>query len=184
MNTIPKTEFYADRAVDQIGNVIKIIYKIIWWIWPTVFWICFFSLWFLPKDMMKVLQDMGSRLLAILPVPDTVLYTFALLPFWLWLVGELLSSVVKIVRKYMLYPKSDFTETAMVTVEKKELIVHHSSKSGTSHSYLIWIKHPVSQSLMKVDVEQAGTFEKIKEGNPVAVKHLLTPTNIVYLTVE
>ncbi|NBB20157.1 hypothetical protein GVN20_12405 [Runella sp. CRIBMP] len=184
MNTIPKTEFYADRAVDQIGNVIKIIYKIIWWIWPTVFWICFFSLWFVPKDMMKVLQDMGSRLLAILPVPDTVLYTFALLPFWLWLVGELLSSVVKIVRKYMLYPKSDFTETAMVTVEKKELIVHHSSKSGTSRSYLIWIKRPVSQSLMKVNVEQAGTFEKIKEGNPVAVKHLLTPTNIVYLTVE
>jgi len=184
MNAIPKTEFYADRAVDQIDNFIKITYKVIWWIWPTVFWICFFCLWFLSKDMLKVLQDMGGRLLAILPVPDMVLYAVALLPFWLWLIGGLLSRAVKIVRKYMLYPKPDFTETAMVPVEKKELIVHRSSKSGTSHSYLIWIKHPVYQSFMKIDVEQAAVFEKIKEGNTVTVKHLLTPTNIVYLTVE
>ena len=79
MTASSKTEFYADRAVDQIENSIKIIYKVIWWIWPTVFWIYFFGLWFLPKDIQKVIGDIGSRLLANIPVSDTILYSIAFL---------------------------------------------------------------------------------------------------------
>ncbi len=33
MTASPKTEFYADRTVDQMEDFIKIIYKAIWWIW-------------------------------------------------------------------------------------------------------------------------------------------------------
>ena len=183
MTASPKTEFYADRTVDQMEDFIKIIYKVIWWIWPTVFWIYFFGLWFLPKDIQKVAGDIGSRLLTKIPLSDTILYSIAFLPFWLWMVGLLLSRALKIVRKYFLYPKADFTETALVSVEKKELIVHRSGSNG-SYSYLLWIKHPVSQTLIKVDVESADAFEKIKEGEQVQIKHLLTPTNIIYLTVS
>ncbi len=183
MTASPKTEFYADHAVDLIENFIKIIYKFIWWIWPTVFWIYFFGLWFLPKNMQKVAGDIGSRLLAKIPLSDTVLYSIAFLPFWLWMVGLLLSRTVKIVRNYFLYPKSDFTETALVPIEKKERIVYRSGRNG-SYSYLLWIKHPVSQTLMKVDVESADAFAKIIEGEQVQIKHLLTPTNIIYLRVS
>ncbi len=183
MTTSPKTEFYADRAVDQMEDFIKIIYKVIWWIWPTVFWIYFFGLWFLPKDIQKVAGDIGSRLLTKIPLSDTILYSIAFLPFWLWMVGLLLSRALKIMRKYFLYPKADFTETALVSVEKKERIVHRSGRNG-SYSYLLWIKHPVTQTLIKVDVESADAFEKIKEGEQVQIKHLLTPTNIIYLTVN
>lgn len=183
MTAPPKTEFYADHAVDQIDNFIKIIYKVIWWIWPTIFWLYFFSLWFLPKDIQKVAGDIQSRLLTKIPVPENILYAVAFLPFWLWLVGLLLSRTLKMVRKYFLYPKTDFTETALVPIEKKERIVHRSGRNG-SYSYLLWIKHPVSQTLIKVDVESADAFEKIKEGEQVQIKHLLTPTNIIYLRVS
>lgn len=184
MTSSPKTEFYADREVDQIEHFIKVIYKVIWWIWPTVFWIYFFGLWFLPKDIQKVIGDIGSRLLTKIPVSDTILYSIAFLPFWLWMAGLLLSRTVKIVRKYFLYPKTDFTETALVLIEKKERIVHRSGKTDGLYSYLVWVKHPVSQDLIKVDVENTATFEKMKEGGQVQIKHLLTPTNIIYLTVS
>ena len=183
MAASPKTEFYADHAVDQIENFIKIIYKFIWWIWPTLFWVYFFSLWFLPKDIQKVLGDIGSHLFAKIPISDTILYSIAFLPFWLWMVGLMLSHTIKILRKYFLYPKSDFTETALVPIEKKERIVHRSGRNG-SYSYLLWIKHPVSQTLIKVDVESADVFEKIKEGEQVQIKYLLTSTNIIYLRVR
>ena len=183
MTATSKTEFYADRAVDKIEKLLKIIYKVIWWIWPTVFWICFFCLWFLPKDMQKLGGDIGDRLLAKIPIPVQFLYVLAALPFWLWMVGGILAQTVKLVRKYFLYPLADFSETAMVMITKKERIVHHSGKNGGSYSYFLWIIHPVSQASIKVEVENAETFEKINEGDRVRIRHLLTPTNIVYLTI-
>ncbi|MFN8346384.1 MAG: hypothetical protein U0X91_15380 [Spirosomataceae bacterium] len=183
MTASPQTEFYADRTVDQIENCIKVVYKVIWWIWPTVFWIYFLGLWFLPANIQKVAGDIGSRLLTKIPVSGTILYSIAFLPFWLWIVGLLLSRAVKIVRKYFLYPKTDFTETAIVPIERRERVVHRSDSDGL-YSYLLWVKHPVSQALIKVDVEDADTFEKIKEQEQVQIKHLLTPTNIIYLTVR
>lgn len=184
MNASAKTEFYADRAVDQIENFIKIIYKIIWWIWPTVFWICFFGLWFLPKDMQQIAGDIGSRLLTKIPIPENILYSIAFLPFWLWIVGILLSRTVKIVRKFLLYPKVNFSETSAVMVEKKELITHRSGKTNGSYSYLVWVKHPISQDLIKVDLEDRNAFEQLREGDRVHIRHLLTPTNIIYLTLH
>lgn len=182
MTASPKTEFYADRTINQMEDFVKITYKVIWWIWPTAFWICFFCLWFLPKDMQKIAGDMGSSLLTKIPIPENVLYSIALLPFWLWFAVFLLSRAVKIVRRFLLYPKVNFSETSAVVVEKKELITHRSGKTNGSYSYLIWVKHPVSQDIIKVDVEDRNTFEQFREGDRVPIKHLLTPTNIIYLT--
>ncbi len=100
------------------------------------------------------------------------------------MVGLLLSRTVTIVRKFLLYPKINFSETSAVVVEKKELITHRSGKTNGSYSYLVWVKHPVSQDITKVDVEDRNTFEQIREGDRVPIKHLLTPTNIIYLTLH
>lgn len=134
--------------------------------------------------MQKIAGDIGSRLLTQIPIPENVLYSIALLPFRLWIVGLLLSFTLKTVRKFWLYPKVNFSETSAVVVEKKELIVHRSGKTNGSYSYLIWVKHPVSQDLIKVDVEDRNTFEQLREGDRVPTRHLLTPTNIIYLTLH
>jgi len=183
MNIAAKTEFYADLVVDKIDTLFKTFYKIIGWIWPTVFLIFFFSLWFLPKNMLKIGEDIGLRLLAQMPISTEASYTLALMPFWLWIVGEMLAWAVKMVRKYVMCPKADFTETASVPILKKELIVHRRGKTKGSFSYYFTVKHPVSNDLIKIEVNTAETFEKINEGDMVQIKHLLTPTNILYVSI-
>ncbi|WP_428655198.1 hypothetical protein [Runella sp.] len=184
MTTTVKTEFYADLVVNKIEKLIKLIYKIIWWIWPTVFWLCFFSLWFLPKNLLKIVQDIGERLLSSIPVSEKWLYLLALLPFWLWIVAGMLVEGLKAVRKYILYPKAEFTETAMVPVEKKERIENRQSRRSGSYFYFLSIKHPITNDLIHVEIAAAETFNKANEGDRVKIKHLLTPTNIIYLTID
>ncbi|AEI48663.1 hypothetical protein Runsl_2251 [Runella slithyformis DSM 19594] len=57
MTDSPKTEFYADRAVDQIEDFTPLIYKVIWRVWPTGFLLVFFGLWLLPENTLQIMQD-------------------------------------------------------------------------------------------------------------------------------
>lgn len=179
-----KTEFYADLVVNQIDKFFKTLYGIIWWIWLMGFLVGFVSIWFLPQNSLKTIEETVLGLLAQIPIPIEIAAVLALMPFWFSIVGEMLSWAVKMVRKYVLYPKTNFTETTTGLVLKKERIVHRRSKARGSFSYYFIVKHPISNDLIRVEVDTADTFEKIKESDMVRLKHLPTATNILYMCID
>jgi hypothetical protein len=183
MKNHPKTEFYSDHAVNGLEKSFKVSYKFIWWIWSTVFWVVFLGLWFLPKEKKQILTSHGEELLEKITVSHSLLFLLALLPFWLWMVEALLVWGIGSARRFFLYPKADFTESATVRIEKKEHIKYPQSRGKTLHSYFLYVIHPLTHQLMQVEIGEKEVFDTVQEGSYVRIKHLLTPANILYLTV-
>jgi len=181
MTASVKTEFYADHIVYKLQKTTSFILKIMWWTGVLLFGIVFIGLIFRADKMNETLHGWENYLSNRFSYQDSALILSS--PFWLWLSLSLLPFTVEMVRKFLLYPKSTFTQQETKTVQLKEKIIHRHSKVSNSASYYLGVNHPTCSKLIMVEIDR-DNYDKLEKGEPVDVKYHPTEMNSLYLKIR
>ena len=180
MAAYTKDEFYGDLLDYNMDKAGKRIRNAVFYILVPVFLAVFISLWVWPDQTNSFLNSFDTS-------RETDSQTMN--PYqWLALVGLVLillpfvPTVIHVLRKYWLYPKSSLILQAFLPVKSKELIIHPRTRNsnGNPKSYFIIVQHPYSAKLIPVDTEEEW-FGQLKEGDQVHVFYHPAQGNILYL---
>lgn len=173
-------EFYGDLVGYRLERARKWMSSTIFYILAALFLIVFIPLWIKPEETNELLTRLMAPSLNH-HFPENR-YQWLVLAGLLFIIMPFIPTVLHVVRKYVLYPKSSLTQQTFLAVHSKKLIIHPRTKNANSHpkSHLIFVQHPSSSKLIPVDTE-ATWFGELKEGDRVRAFYHPAEGNILYL---
>jgi hypothetical protein len=179
--SIPKqTVFYADYVAFRLERAAKRINRVLFYIVAILFMVVFIGLIFQAGNTGEYIDSFQNYVANHIPYDEPL--RFLILPLLLWLTLPWLPEAVRLLRKYILYPKKTLTRQAFVSIESKEIIVHpRTARSrASSRSHYIKVRHPSTGKLIHFDVDQA-LYEKLPLGNLVDVNYHPVEGNVLCL---
>lgn len=172
-----KNEFYADLMANDLQKIVFSIRKILRWVLICIFLIVFLGLFFQSDKMNDYLHTLENTLTSNFSFQETTLVL--VLPVILLLGMSSLVFLVKMIRKFWLFPKSAFTDMVIATVQSKERVHHRRD----TNSYYVTVHHPYTQKTITFEIDR-NNYEKLNQGDKVHIHGHPAETNIFYMTTQ
>lgn len=178
--TYASNEFYADLLVYRLEKLAKAINSVLFYLSAFAFIVVFVGLIWRQELMNEYLNRFEKEVGPLLHLEEPFRLLVGGLLFWTLL--PFIPTVIHVIRKKWLYPKTSLSQQTFVVVQSKELVIHPRwrNSNGNPKSFYIKVLHPTSANLIPVDVEE-DWYQQLIPGDRVHAYYHPSGRDILYL---